>query len=84
MDSRGPGVRTIRLDDVLTVRQSQQKSAMRPMLIVRAISTYGREVPELGRVYTGALLLQGSGGEMLEDDSYLYRADFRGGLATAK
>jgi len=82
--AEGRAYETIRLNDVLTVRQSQQQSDIRPKLIVRAISTYGKEVPELGRVHTGALLLQGSGGEMLEDDSYLYRADFRGELAPAK
>ncbi len=82
--AEGRAYNTIRLDDTLTAHRAKTAPDMRPRLIVRAISTYGRGLPELDRGLTGTLLLQGSGGEVLEDDSYLYKTGAHDELRTAE
>lgn len=61
----------VHVGDVLTVALAAEGEAP-PRLTVVDIVTYGKQTPELNRMLTGTLLLQGSDDGLLQPGGFLY------------
>lgn len=68
---QGRAYMDIRVGDVLTATPSSAGDPTRPLAVID-ITTYGVQTPELNRMMTGTLLLQGDDGGYVQESGFLY------------